>query len=249
MTRRRGESVVLHRLGPWWARNSALLTRLRRHPAAHRAARHRLGAAAMAAVVALVTFHLAVDARHLRDGWGRTVPVAVTTRAVTAGELLDGAVRLERRPAAVVADGASPTLPAPGRRAAHRLPARRELVAGDSAPPGRGPLAAKLPPGTAGVTLRPDGSAPPVAPGDRVDVVATTTGTLDAAPFPEDPGPPDADPADGADRRTTEWPRLARLATVLEVGDGTVTVAVDEAEAVATAAAAATGGATLVVRR
>ncbi|MFZ4519459.1 MAG: hypothetical protein ACOYOP_13795 [Microthrixaceae bacterium] len=246
MAPRRGESVVLHRLGPRWARISAAWGPLRHHPVARRAARHRVGAAALAVVTGLTVFHLASDGRRLRDGWGRTEQVVVTTRPIAAGEVLDGAVRLEPRPAAVVADGAVHRLPPPGRRATRDLPARRELVAADGAPAGRGPLAAALAPGTAGVTVRLDGSAPPVAPGDRVDVVATAAG----------PGATDPDPAaasDGAADPTgapaSSWPRLARRATVLEVGDGEVTLAVDEAAAVVTAAVAATGGVTLVVRR
>ena len=237
MPLRHGEPVVLHRFGPWWARTAGALDPLRHHPVARRAARRRLGAAAVAVAVAAITSHLAADGRRLRDGWGRTVPVAITTREVAAGEVLDGAVRLERRPAAVVTEGAPPTLPPVGRRAAHDLPARRELVAGDTAPAGRGPLAAALPVGTAGVTLRLDGPAPEVAPGDRVDVVGEAPGVL--TPDMITPVPAGPDPG----------PRLARRAVVLEVGDGTVTLAVAEADAARTAAAAASGGTTLVVRR
>ena len=147
--------------------------------------------------------------RQLEATYGevRRVPVAVSL--IRPGEPLDsGTVRWERRPAAGVPPGAVSDL-AEGQVAAAAIypgeVVHTERVAGRG-----GGLSSRLPPGTAAVSVPVSYGVPPVRPGDRVTLIAVYDSlAADAAP---------------------EARPVARGATVVELDEDSVTVAISETE-------------------
>lgn len=187
-----------------------------------------VAAAALALLTALVvrTSLAAASAGAARYGSLRTVPVVVAP--VSAGAAVPAAaVVLEERPGRTIpSGGGGPATAWAGRTALVPLVPGEVLLASKLAPEGlRGP-AALLPDGDRALAVPGGpGGRPPVATGDRVDVLVTV-----------------------ADQGGQSFVVVAG-ALVLAVDDGadTVTVAVPAADAPALASAIATGGVTLAL--
>ena len=156
-------------------RPSSVLRRLRRSIAAR-----WLLVAVAAGAVAVEASHITAQAEAERDAWGTPVTVAVAARDVDGGEVIRAAdVRVEQRPAAVVPDGAVPAPPV-GQVATAALVAGEVVVAARVAPAGLSPVAALVPDGWRAVAVPTSSSglgapAPPLAVGDRVDLLAPHT--------------------------------------------------------------------------
>lgn len=146
-------------------------------------------------------------ADHVRDEWGRRVPVVVAARDLVAGELLDpGNTRLERRPAALVPTGALSEVPV-GDRLATPVLDGEVLREQRLAPTGLSEVAARLEDGSVAVAVPVElGTTPRLAVGDRVDVLVAL------APEAVGGGPPGF--------------VLATRAAVVDVTDAAVTIAV-----------------------
>jgi len=154
----------------------ATIRSLGRSAPARRALGRRAAALAAALALALWVHHQHDEALGLRQRWDPTVPVVVAKSTIRAGAVVSPAdLTVERRPAALVPDGALTTKPRGPRRAAVDLAAREAVVA-DRLQVG-GTVAAKVPEGHSAVTLAVEGGLPPVEPGDRVDVLAARRGT------------------------------------------------------------------------
>ena len=141
--------------------------------------------AAAAGGVAAEAAAIGAEADAERDAWGTAVSVVVVARDVAAGSTVEAAdVRVERRPAAVVPDDAV-TEPPVGRRATATRVAGEVVVASRLAPAGLSPVAALVPDGAVAVAVPTSASgfgaaAPPLAVGDRVDVLAPRPVAVDA---------------------------------------------------------------------
>lgn len=186
-----------------------------------RAARHRVLAWTLAVLVGLSVHRTLDGARTQRDAWGATRSVLVAVERIEAGAPFSDRVAIRSLPRAAVPDAAVDAVPT-GRRAARPIGPGEIVTADDLAPTDRGPVAARLPPGTAGVQVVVAGP-PGVVTGDRVDVVG------------------------GTDPYGTGPARLAGDAEVLSVTGDVVTLAVDLSEAAATAGAALGGPVAVVV--
>lgn len=163
--------------------------------------------------------------RGLEEVYGelRQVPVAVTL--VRAGEPLNAAaVRWEPRPAGAVPPGAANELGEGAVAAAAIYPGEvvhAERVAGLS-----GGLSSRLPPGVVAVSVPTDYGVPPVRPGDSVSLVAVFDSfATEAVPAAQ---------------------TVARRATVLELDEEAVTVAIRTAEVEPTVSALVWGAVTVV---
>ena len=168
----------------------------------------RVAAGVLAVATALTVLALADAADAARDRWGRTRAVAVATRDLAPGELVEpGAAELRHLPTGLLAGEPLDEVPA-GAVVRHPIVAGEPLQAGRLAPHGVTGVAALLGRGERAVAV-PAGAqpTPPLAVGDRVDVLAVLPA-------------PDLDVAGG--RRRSRWSR----ATVVDVGDDAVTVAV-----------------------
>lgn len=137
----------------------------------------------------------------------REVPVAVAL--VRPGEPLDaGAVRRELRPSGSVPPGAVADLADGAVAAAAIYPG--EVIHAERVVGSGGGLSGRLAPGTAAVSVPTSYGVPPVRPGDRVNLIAVyDTLTGDSAP---------------------EARSVAHHATVVELEDDAVTVAISETE-------------------
>lgn len=129
-----------------------------------------------AALAAVQVDRLGAAAESARRAWGDDVRVAVAVRSLDAGTVLDGDdVRLERRPRAVVPDDALDDAPL-GRILTADVVAGEALVGSRVAPGGLRGAAALVPPGWRAVAVPTSSGlgppAPPLAVGDRVDVLA-----------------------------------------------------------------------------
>jgi Flp pilus assembly protein CpaB len=115
---------------------------------------------------------IVADAERVRQAWGTTEAVVVARRPLVAGTPIDGGdVELVDRPRALVPEGALRDLP-DGQVAATSIAAGEVVVAARLAPLGLRGLAATLPAGARAVAIPVEpGLAPPVAVGDRVDVL------------------------------------------------------------------------------
>jgi Flp pilus assembly protein CpaB len=180
-----------------------------------------LATAAVVAVASGLTVQGAVDeARVEARRLGSTLDVAVITSAVEAGEVLGpGDYEIRRLPVALLPDSPLVERPA-GRIALTRLVPGDVVVAARVGPDGLTGPAALLPSGRKAIAVEVTGSTPPLATGDRVDVMVT---------FPPE--------AAAAEPTVT----VARRALVVHVGDDAVTVAVSASEAPKVAYALATG--------
>jgi Flp pilus assembly protein CpaB len=183
---------------------------------------------ASAAATGLSVSHVLDTAEATRRAWGATTPVLVARHDVPAGHTLSTPdVELVDFPAGLVPAGALDELP-------DGAVTRVDLAAGEPLLPRRlaghdlSPLAAALPPGTRAVAIPTEpGTAPPLDRGDRVDVLVVV-----AAEVAGD-GPPGF--------------AIATDATVVDVDDDAVTVAVERDEAPRVAAALGVGAVTLAL--
>jgi Flp pilus assembly protein CpaB len=203
-----------------WAR------RARRSPAVWWSA-----AAVTAALASVQVSALDGRAAARREAWGASTPVVVAARDLETGHVVGaGDTTVQRWPLAVVPAGALAQAPA-GRVVTAAMLAGEAVVGQRLAPEGLSGVAAlvpehhraiAVPSSTAGFGT----DAPPLVSGDRVDVLATFD-VLDG----------DAPPTDA----------VAEGALVVDVGDGTVTVAVLEDDAPRVAFAVARGTVTLAL--
>lgn len=198
-----------------------------------RALRRRALALVVCVAVAIWVGTQVRSATAVRERWGPTVRVLVATSALAAGEVPSGdRVRTVDWPAALAPAGALEQLP-PQRALGSPVPAGQVIVSSQFAEPGRGTWAAQLDGDEVAVRLPLPAPLSGLTPGDRVDVVAAASGTVD--PF-DVPGA-----AYGAQR-------VAGGARVLQVEPDGVVLAVPTGSATDTAAAALGGLVTLVVR-
>ena len=183
---------------------------------------------ATALAVGWVVSSIVAEADRTRAAWGTTTVVAVATRDIAAGDPLRTAdVELVDRPLAVVPDDALDHVP-DGRVAATAIGAGEVVVAARLAPVGVTGLAATLPAGSRAIAIPVEvGLAPPLAVGDRVDVLVAL------APEAAGAGPPGFVVAAGA--------------LVVSVDEGAVTVAVSAPAAPRVAVALGHGAVTLAL--
>jgi Flp pilus assembly protein CpaB len=194
----------------------------------------RAGVAALAAVTGLTVASLVSSTDRARQRWGASRPVAVATRDLHAGEVVDAAaVEVRDLPRVAVAARALDHLPA-GAVVRDPVAAGEPLVPSRLAPLGLTGTAALVPDGhrAVAVPLGPAG-APPLAIGDRVDVLAVV-GTA--------PGDGHAGADGGPTRGATEpaFP-VAEAAQVVDVTEGSVTLAVPTDDAARVALVATQG--------
>ena len=182
----------------------------------------------LTAVIALAlgatVYGVAASAEETRARLGVSKEAIVATRAIAAGEALDGTdTEVRVLPAGVVAAGTLASLP-PGAVAAAAIAAGEPVNRLRVGRGGDGPVAALLPDGTRGIAVPvgPDGL--PLRPGDLVDVVAAVAA------------------GNGGAART-----VAAGALVVHVDDKAVVVAVGAAETTAVAQALADGAVVLAL--
>jgi Flp pilus assembly protein CpaB len=191
----------------------------------------RRAVVALAAVVTALAVGSAFrSAEQTRSRWADTRRVAVAERDLAPGDVVDaGAVALRDLPRAAVAGAATEVVPL-GAVVRYPIAAGEPLVGGRLAPDGLTGVAALVPGGHRAVAV-PAGPAgtPPLAVGDRVDVVALTP----TAPHIErstDPEPePEGEPKDAElaePTAPTNATLLADQALVVDVADTAVTIAV-----------------------
>lgn len=166
-------------------------------------------------------------AQEASSRWGQGVAVLTLVRSVAAGEAVDPQdVQVTRRPAALVPAQAVAQLP-------EAAVARVDLVEGEVLVAPRiasasSALAAVLPQGSRAVAVPVEpGSAPPLQPGDLVDVVVAL------APEAAEGGPPGF--------------TLTTGALVVDVGEQAVTVAVDPGDVPRIAVALGAGAVSLAL--
>jgi len=180
-------------------------------------------AVSLSALTGLVVLHLLGRAEAGAARYGSLRLVAVATRPVAAGQVVQAPdVAWRRVPRAFLP--ASPVARAPvGHSAVVALVAGEVVLEARLAPWGvRGP-AALMPPGARALAVPVGPSSPPVASGDRVDVLATVDGST----------PPTF--------------AVAGRAIVVEVAPSRVTVAVSAEEAPRVAFAITRGAVTLAL--
>lgn len=204
-----------------------------RRPARSRLARSPfafwLGAAALAALTALVVSRALADAGALAGRYGPLVPVVVAGRDVDAGVVVAGGdLTVREMPASLVPPAAiGTTADAVGRTALGRLVEGQMLLRPHLAPDGLRGVVALLEPGQRAVAVPAGGASAPVQRGDVVDVLATFDPSHTGGGDPTFP--------------------LAVGATVVEATDDLTTVAVGPEEALAIAYAVARGSVTLAL--
>ena len=141
--------------------------------------------AAAASLVAVEAAGVGAEAAAARDAWGRSTGVAVAVRDVARGEVVAaGDVAVQRRPLAVVPDDALQEPPV-GRVTTAGLVAGEVVVSSRLAPAGLSGVAALVPDGWRAMAVPTSASgfgspAPPLAVGDRVDVLAPDVVAADA---------------------------------------------------------------------
>lgn len=182
-----------------------------------RTAVRRAAVLGLAVATGLVVVSLVSSADAARQRWGRARPVAVATRDLAPGDVVDASVvEVRRLPEAAVAPAALAEPPS-GSVVRQPVAAGEPLVAERLAPEGVTGVAALVPAGHRAVAI-PIGplAAPPLTIGDLVDVLAVVPVPADGRP------PPSADPP--------SFP-LVEAAAVVDVGEQSITVAVPEADA------------------
>jgi Flp pilus assembly protein CpaB len=170
----------------------------------------------LAIVTGLVVVSLVSSAEAARQRWGRARPVAVATRDLAPGDLVDGsAVEVRRLPEAAVTPRALAEPPS-GSVVRQSVAAGEPLVPERLAPQGLTGVAALVPAGHRAVAI-PIGplAAPPLTIGDLVDVLAVVPALV------EEPRPPGNQPS---------FP-LVEAAVVVDAGEESIAVAVPEADA------------------
>lgn len=137
-----------------------------------------LAVAAAAALVAVEAAQVGADATARRDAWGSTVPVAVAVADLEIGdEIRPGDVAVEQQPSAVVPEGALDD--AVGRVVTAAIVAGEVVVEARVAPSGLDGVVALVPPGWRALAV-PSSPGPPLAVGDRVEVLAPDVVAADA---------------------------------------------------------------------
>ena len=172
---------------------------------------------ALAIVTGLVVVSLVSSAEAARQRWGRARPVAVATRDLAPGDLVDGSsVEVRRLPEAAVTPGALAEPPS-GSVVRQPVAAGEPLVPERLAPQGLTGVAALVPAGHRAVAI-PIGplAAPPLTVGDLVDVLAVVPAPVEQRPLPTGNEP--------------SFP-LVEAAVVVDVGEQSIAVAVPEADA------------------
>jgi Flp pilus assembly protein CpaB len=217
---------------------------VRARRAAVRPAVRRSAIALLAAATGIVVASLVSAAGAERDRWGTTRPVAVARHDLQPGDVVDGdAAEVRSLPAALVPEGALADLP---RSSTVRQPmvAGEPLVAARLAPEGLTGVAALVPAGHRAIAV-PIGPAgmPPVALGDRVDVVTVVPvdGARAGGVGGAGAGGDGDDPASGEPLSDDPAFALAEGAAVVDVGEQAVSVAVPERAAARVAWAIANG--------
>jgi len=171
----------------------------------------------LAILTGLVVVSLVSSAEAARQRWGRSRPVAVATRDLAPGDLVDGsAVEVRRLPEAAVAPQALAEPPS-GSMVRQPVAAGEPLVPERLAPQGLTGVAALVPAGHRAVAI-PIGplAAPPLTVGDLVDVLAVVPALVEEQPRQREDQPSFA---------------LVEAAVVVDVGELSITVAVPEAAA------------------
>ena len=189
----------------------------------------RLALAGLAAATVGLTVAALGAAEATRERWGSTRRVLVATHDLSPGDRLDrGSVQVDALPRAMTPAAALSELPV-GAVALHPILAGEPVVPQRLAPPGLVGAAALIGPGRRAVAV-PRGSvaAPPLATGDLVDVLVVL--------------PPGSD----SGRDPPAFP-VAEQATVVDVGDDAISVAVPEDDAARVAWAVTQGAAVLAL--
>jgi Flp pilus assembly protein CpaB len=171
----------------------------------------------LAILTGLVVVSLVSSAEAARQRWGRARPVAVATRDLAPGDLVDGsAVEVRRLPEAAVAPQALAEPPS-GSMVRQPVAAGEPLVPERLAPQGLTGVAALVAAGHRAVAI-PIGplAAPPLTVGDLVDVLAVVPALVEEQPRQREDQPSFA---------------LVEAAVVVDVGEQSITVAVPEADA------------------
>lgn len=204
-------------------RRAGVALTLRRRPRLRTAVIVVVGVLTGTAVTATVQ-----EAGRARAAWGSSTSVLVAQRDLAAGDLLDhDNTVVEQRPAPLVPAGALSALPSDRRLATSVLAdevVRRERLA----PAGLSAVAARLPDDTLAIAVPVSlDTVPPLAPGDRVDVLVAL------APEAASGGAPGF--------------ALATDVAVVDVTDTAVTVAVPRGVAPRLAVAFGQGAVTLAL--
>jgi Flp pilus assembly protein CpaB len=194
-----------------------VLLGVRARRALARAIVRRAAVLGLAIATGMVVVSLVSSADAARQRWGRARPVAVATRDLAPGDVVDAsAVEVRRLPEAAVTPAALAEPPT-GSVVRQPVAAGEPLVAERLAPEGLTGVAALVPPGHRAVAI-PIGplAVPQLTIGDLVDVLAVVPG-----------------PADGRPRQPAEPPSfpLVEAAVVVDVGEQSITVAVPEGDA------------------
>jgi Flp pilus assembly protein CpaB len=192
---------------------------------------------ALALLTALAVTSLIEAAGAARDRWGATRPVAVATRDLRPGDVVDaGAVEVRELPRGVVGE-ATPAEAPVGAVVRHPILAGEPVAPARLAPDGLTGVAALVPAGERAVAV-PVGPAgvPPLAVGDLVDVVTVVPGDATA-------------PADGVSGDGFGDPAftLVERAAVVDVAEEAVTIAVPDRDAPRVAWAVANGAVVLAL--
>jgi Flp pilus assembly protein CpaB len=202
-----------------------------------RPALRRTIAAALALVTALAVTSLIGAAGAARERWGATRPVAVATRDLGPGDVVDaGAVEVRELPRGVLGEATMAEAPV-GAVVRHPILAGEPVAPARLAPDGLAGVAALVPAGERAMAV-PVGPAgvPPLAVGDLVDVVTVTPGDATA-------------PAEGASDDGSGDPAftLVERAAVVDVAEQAVTIAVPDRDAPRVAWAVANGAVVLAL--
>ena len=175
----------------------------------------RWASIAVLALVAVVRAETVVgDARRTTVAWGRSLSVAVASRDLTPGRIVDpdDIVTVERPVTALASDPA----PSPvGRTVVEPIAAGEVVLDRRLSGGGTGP-AALLAPGEVAFAVPVEQSTPPLHPGDHVDVFA---------------------PVDSASRSAVGAARVAERAIVVSVTDRAVMIGVGPTSSAAVARA------------
>ena len=227
---------------------SPIVLTVRARRALTRPAVRRLCVAALAVGTCVTVMSLVAAADDARARWGQTRPVAVATRDLAPGDVVDaGAFEVRDLPEAMLPDavldavvdgpedgsvpsGGTAGDPPVGAVVRHPVLDGEPLVAARLAPHGLTGAAALVPAGWRAVAVPLGaGGAPPVTTADLVDILAVTPAAAEGAPGRE--------PAFA----------LVEQALVVDVADDAVTVAVPEDDAPRVAWALSNGAVVLAL--
>lgn len=197
---------------------------------ARRRRRHAL-TAVLALLAGAATLQTISNAESARAQWERAGPVPVATRTLPSGHVIaPGDFELRELPTAATPGAAASGEPGNmiGRTVSERVLEGEILVEERIAPGGLGEVAGQLPPGHRALALPVAGPAPPLEPGDHVDLYSVQD------PYSEVWSGP------ASSERESASSVLARDSRVLDVNEVAITVAVPEEAGPPIAAAIAT---------